>query len=106
VAVLWQNREPCPELEALGITTRDAVEDLRATLLALRLKVDKKYGTSLCVARSGKWLKDASKKELWLKEKKDILELRSRLHLASDTLTLLILTATECVVSIPSMDRI
>lgn len=101
MAVLWQNREPCPELEALVATTRDAVKDLRATLLAFRLKVDKKYGTSLCAAGSGKWLKDASKKVLWLKEKKDVLELRRRLHLASDTLTVLIIAAMEWVVIDP-----
>lgn len=99
--MLWQNRETCPELEALVATTRDAVKDLRATLLAFRLKVDKKYGTSLCVAGSGKWLKDASKKVLWLKEKKDIVELRRMLHLASDTITVLILAVTAWVVIEP-----
>ena len=101
MAALWQNREPCPELEALVATTRDAVKDLRATLLAFRLKIDKKYGTSLCAAGSGKWLKDASKKVLWLKEKEDVLELRRRLHLAIGTLTVLILAAMEWVVIDP-----
>ena len=101
MAALWQNREPCPELEALVATTRDAVKDLRATLLAFRLKVDKKYGRSLCAAGSGKWLKDASKKVLWLKEKKDVLELRRRLHLASETLTVLMVAAMAWVVIDP-----
>jgi len=101
MASLWQNCEPCPDLEALVATTRDAVKDLRATLLEFRLKVDKKYGTSLCAAGSGKWLKDASKKVLWLKEKEDVLELRRRLHLAIGTLTVLILAAMEWVVIDP-----
>lgn len=93
MAALWQNSESCPELEVLGVTTRDLVKDLRDILLAFRLKVDKKYGTSMRAGGSGRWLKDASKKMLWLKEKEDILELRRKLHLASDTLTVLILAA-------------
>ncbi|PMD65619.1 uncharacterized protein K444DRAFT_625172 [Hyaloscypha bicolor E] len=93
VVALWQNYENSPELEALGKTTKEAIEDWRDTLLAFRLKVDKKYGASLCTGGSGNWLKDASKKVAWLKEKEDVLELRRKLQSASDVLTLLILTA-------------
>jgi hypothetical protein len=93
VVALWQNYENSPELEALGKTTKEAIEDWRDTLLAFRLKVDKKYGASLCTGGSGNWLKDASKKVAWLKEKEDVLELRRKLQSASDILTLLILTA-------------
>jgi hypothetical protein len=93
VVALWQNYENSPELEALGTAIREAITDWRATLLAFRLKFDKKYGTSLSAGGSGNWLKDASKKVVWLKEKEDILELRRELLLASDTLTILILAA-------------
>jgi hypothetical protein len=93
VVALWQNYENSPELEALGKTTKETIKDWRGTLLAFRLKVNKKYGTSLCPGGSGNWLKDASKKVMWLKEKEDVLELRRRLQSDSDTLTLLILAA-------------
>jgi hypothetical protein len=69
------------------------VTEWRDALLAFRLKVDKKYGTSLCLGGSGAWLKDASKKVGWLKEKEDILELRRKLGSASDMITMLILAA-------------
>lgn len=93
MVALWQNYENSPELEALGKTTKETIQGWRGTLLTFRLKVDKKYGTSLCAGGSGNWLKDASKNVMWLKEKEDVLELRRRLQSASDTLTLLILTA-------------
>ncbi len=88
MVALWQNYENSPELEALGRTTREAIKDWRDTLLAFRLKVDKKYGTRLSAGGSGAWVKDASNKLKWLREKEDVL-----LHSASDTLTLLILAA-------------
>jgi hypothetical protein len=69
------------------------VTEWKDTLLAFRLKFDKKYGTSLCAGGSGTWLKDASKKVVWLKEKEDILELRRKLGTASDMITILILAA-------------
>lgn len=77
----------------MGKTTKNAVQEWRDTLLAFRLKVDKKYGTSLSPGGSGNWIKDASKKVLWLKEKEDIVELRRKLRIASDTLMMLILAA-------------
>jgi hypothetical protein len=42
---------------------------------------------------SGNWLKDASKKMLWLKEKEDIIELKRKFHSASAILTMLISAA-------------
>ena len=93
MVALWQNYENSPELEALGKTTKEAIKGWRDTLLAFRLKVDKKYGTSLCAGGTGSWLKDTSKKVKWVTEKEDVLELRRKLHSASDTLTLLILAA-------------
>jgi hypothetical protein len=93
VVALWQNYENSPELEALGVTTKEAIKDWRDILLAFRLKVDKKYGTSFCTGGSGNWLRDASKKVVWLKEKEDILELRRKLDSASGTLTILVLAA-------------
>lgn len=80
-------------MEELGTTTTEAIKDWRDILLAFRLKVDKKYGTHLSAGGSGNWLKDASKKVMWLKEKEDVLELRRKLHMASDTLMMLILAA-------------
>jgi hypothetical protein len=80
-------------LEELGTTTTEAIKDWRDILLAFRLKVDQKYGTHLSAGRSGNWLKNASKIVRWLKEKGDVLELRRKLHMASDTLMMLILAA-------------
>ncbi|KAF4615625.1 hypothetical protein G7Y89_g15282 [Cudoniella acicularis] len=93
VIALWQNYEESPELMVLGTTTRNVVKDWRDILLVFRLKVDKKYGTSLSPGGCGNWLKDASKKVVWLKEKEDILELRRKLQMASDTITMLCLAA-------------
>lgn len=98
MVALWQNYENSPELEALGTTTKEAIKDWKDTLLAFRLKIDKKYGTNLCAGGSGNWLKDASKKVKWLTEKEDILELRRKLHSASDTLTMSILAAMGSVI--------
>jgi hypothetical protein len=95
VVALWQNYENSPELEELGTTTKEAINDLRDKLLTFRLKADKKYGTSLSSGGSGNWLKDTSRKVVWLKEKEDVLELRRKLQLASDTLTILVLAAME-----------
>ena len=93
MVALWQNYENSPELDELGRITRNTVNEWREILLAFRLKVDRKYGTTLCVAGSSNWFKDASKKVVWLKEKEDILELRRKLAFASDTITVLILAA-------------
>lgn len=93
MVALWQNYEDSPELKQLGTVTKDAVKDWGGTLLAFRRKVDKKYGTSLSAVGSGNWLKDASKKVVWLKEKEDILDLRRKLHSASDTIMMLTLAA-------------
>ena len=93
MVALWQNYEDSPELDELGKITRNTVNEWREILLAFRLKVDNKYGTTLCVAGSGNWFKDTSKKVVWLKEKEDILELRRKLGLASDTITVLVLAA-------------
>ena len=90
---LWQNYEDSPELEALGTATKEVIKDRRDILLAFRLKVDRKYGTSLCAGGSGNWLKNAAKKVAWMKEKEDILELRRKLHLASDTIGILVMAA-------------
>lgn len=91
--VLWQNYQDSRELDELGKVTKTVVKEAGDTLLLFRLKVDKKYGTSLCPSGSGSWVRDASKKMLWLKEKEDVVELRQKLQLASETLTLLILSA-------------
>jgi hypothetical protein len=93
VVALWQNYEDSPELEVLATAAKEAIKDWRYILLTFRLKVEKKYGTSLSAGGSGNWLKDTSKKVRWLTEKEDVLELRRKLHLASDTLTMLVLTA-------------
>ena len=93
MVALWQNYENSPELDELGKITKNTVNEWRDILLAFRLKVDKKYGATLCLAGSGNWFKDASKKVVWLKEKDDILELRRKLGFASDTITVLILAA-------------
>ncbi len=69
------------------------IKDCRDILLAFRLKVDKKYGTSLSPGGCGSWLRDGPKKMLWLREKEDILELRRKLQMASDTITMLCLAA-------------
>jgi hypothetical protein len=55
--------------------------------------VDENYGTQLSAGGSANWLKDASKKVVWLKEKENVSELRKKLHMASDTLVMSILAA-------------
>jgi hypothetical protein len=69
------------------------VKDWRDTLLAFRVKVNKKYETSLGIGGSGNWIKDAGKKVVWLKEKEDMLDLRRKLGLANDTITMMTLAA-------------
>ncbi|CZR63961.1 uncharacterized protein PAC_13858 [Phialocephala subalpina] len=93
VLTLWQSYEDSPELKELGTTTINIVNDWREILLAFRLKVDNKYGTSLCAGGSAQWLKDVTKKVLWQKEKEEILELRRKLQMASHTIAMLCLTA-------------
>lgn len=90
---LWQNYENSPALTEMGIITKDTVGEFRGELLAFRLKVDKRYGASLAAGGSGNWAKDAAKKVVWLKEKEDILELRRKLQMVSDTITILVLAA-------------
>ena len=77
----------------LGSMTKSAAKDWRDTLMTFRSNFNKKYGASLCPRGSGSWLKDASKKVQWLKERDDILDLRTKLHTASDMITLLVLAA-------------
>lgn len=62
-------------------------------LLEFQLKVDKKYGSSLCTGGSGSWMEDAIKKLSWVKEKEDILDLRRKLHTGSETITMLAIAA-------------
>jgi len=77
----------------LGKVTKETVKDWKNVLLKFRIKVDKKYGTSLCPGGSGNWLKDAGKKVLWVNEKEEVAELRTKLQGASDTITMLVLAA-------------
>jgi hypothetical protein len=93
VVVLWQSYIDSPELHQLGIITKQVVEDCRKTLLAFRSRIDKKYCASLSLGGSGNRLKDAAKKVIWVKEKEDILELRRKLQVAGDTITMLSLAA-------------
>ena len=90
MVALWQNYDDSPELQELGTIVKGVIEDWRHTLLAFRLKVDKKYGTSLNAGGSGYWLKDICKKVKWLKEKKDVINVRRKLQTASGALTMLI----------------
>lgn len=71
------------------------MQNWRDTLLAFRVKFDKKYGPNLCAGGSGSWVGDASKRVGWLKEKDDILNLRRKLHTASETIMMLTLAAME-----------
>lgn len=75
------------------MVTTDVAKDWLDTLRAFQEKVDKKYGRSLGTSGSGNWMKDASKKLVWLKEKEDILDLRRKLNSASGTITMLTLAA-------------
>ena len=77
----------------MGKVTKETVKDWKNVLLKFRIKVDKKYGTSLCPGGSGNWLKDAGKKVLWVNEKEEVAELRTKLQGASDTITMLVLAA-------------
>jgi hypothetical protein len=83
------------------VVTTDIAKDWLDTLRAFQEKVDKKYGGSLAASGSGNWVKDASKKVLWLKEKEDISDLRRKLSSASDTITMLTLAAMGFVI-VPS----
>ena len=76
----------------------------RDTLLAFRVKFEKKYGKSLGVGGSGNWVKDASKKIFWLKEKEDIIELRRRISTASSAIQPLVLAAMGSVISSPLLN--
>jgi len=89
VVAVWQNYEDSPELQELGTIIRDALKDWKDTLFEFQSKLDRKYRASLNLGGSGNWLKDASKKVVWLREKEDILELRRKLHTFSDTLLIL-----------------
>ena len=91
--MLWQSYNDSPELNELGTITKQVVKDCRETLHAFRLRIDKEYCTSLGIGGSGNWLKDASKKVIWVKEKEDILELRQKLQVAGDMITMLSLAA-------------
>lgn len=62
------------------------------------MKLDKKYGTNLIEGGSGNWVKDMGMKFVWLKEKRDILELRSKLSTASNTISVLMLAAMGFVI--------
>jgi hypothetical protein len=85
IIALWQNYD-CPD-----VITTDAAKDWLNTLRAFQEKVDKKYGTSLGALGSGNWMKDVSKKFIWMKEKENILDLRRKLNSASHTITMLTL---------------
>ncbi len=93
MVALWQNYEDSPELIELGTVTKNTIKDYRDILLAFQLRASKKYGTSLSTGGSGSLIKDVSKKVIWLKEKEDVLDLRRKLRAASDTITLLCLSA-------------
>jgi hypothetical protein len=97
VVALWQNYESSSELDQLGKITKDTVRDWRAKISAFRAKVGKKYGTSFGVNGSGSWVKDTTKRVVWVKEKEDILDLRRNLAAASDTITTLTLAAMGSV---------
>jgi hypothetical protein len=90
---LWQNYDSSPELEELGKVTKGAVDEWRKMLVDFQFKFEKRYGASFQVGGSGKWVKDATKKLSWLKEKDDILELRRQIQSASDVITMLVLAA-------------
>lgn len=91
---MWQNYDSSPELEELGNFTKSAMNGWRKTLFEFQLKFEKRYGASFQVGGSGKWVKDASKKFLWLKEKDDVVvKLRRQIQSASDMITLLVLAA-------------
>ena len=83
------------------MVTTDVAKDWLETLRAFQEKIDKKYGRGLAASGSGNWMKDASKKVLWFKEKEDILDLRRKLGSASDTITMLTLAAMGFV-AVPS----
>jgi hypothetical protein len=93
VVALWQNYENSPALTEMGIITKDTVKEFREMLLAFRLKVDKRYGTSFAAGSTVNWAKDTAKKVGWLEEKEDILELRRKLQTPNDTITMLVLAA-------------
>jgi len=87
IVALWQN------YDSPDVITTDITKDWLDTLRAFQEKVGRKYGRCLADSASGNWVKDASKKVLWLKEKDDILELRRKLSSASETITMLTLAA-------------
>lgn len=95
VASLWQNYESSPELIELGDLTKNTVKDWKDTLLEFRLKFEKKYGTSLSPKGSGNWVKDTSKKVLWLTEKEDVLKMKEKLRTVSHTISMLAIAARE-----------
>lgn len=90
---LWQNYDDSLELEDLRRTTTTTVNEWRTVLLEFQTKISNRYGKSLCAQGSGSWLRDVSKKVLWLKEKDDIVDLKRKLHMASNTISTLCFTA-------------
>jgi hypothetical protein len=87
IVALWQN------YDSPDVITTDVTKDWLDTLRAFQEKVNRKYGRYLAGSGSGSWVRDTSKKVLWLKEKEDILDLRRKLSSASETITILTLAA-------------
>lgn len=90
---LWQNYESSPKLELLRASTRAAVQDCRETLLRFKDNIEQKYGSSLGSYGAKHWVKDASKKLIWLREREDVESLRKQLETSSESIIMLTLVA-------------
>jgi hypothetical protein len=95
VLAVWQNYDLRSELEDLSALIRDTAKDWRDVLLEFQVKVNKRYGASLCAGGSQSRIKDTANKFRWLTEKEDIANLRSRLQSGSQTVTMLTVTAMK-----------
>jgi len=103
VVAVWQNYDLRPQLEEPSTIIRETAQDWRDVLLEFQLKVNKKYGTSLCPGGTGNIIKDAAKKFRWLTEKEDIENLCKRLQSGSQTITLLTIATMRYVTLEPEM---
>jgi hypothetical protein len=94
VIAIWQNYETAPQLADIYAKAMETVKDCHDLLNSFSTKIRQKYDISLGgKGDSSSWVKTATKKTLWLREKEDVAELRARLQTGSNAIMLFTLAA-------------
>lgn len=93
VTLVVQIYKASPELDALCAVTAEVVLDCQAAFNEFRDKFDRKYGSTLGADGAAGRFKTAGKKIMWLKEKEDIFQLKSRLQTSCGSISVLLSTA-------------